>query len=117
VFSEWIEALAAGRPVRFPGHIQGSGGLDGLEEMLQLTTVYRWLALKFPDAFTDLARVEQLRRAGNDQMQAILRQSWAKHGLRRRECVRCQRALLPSSPHRICRECHLSGSPRVDDLE
>jgi ATP-dependent RNA helicase SUPV3L1/SUV3 len=109
VFAEWLETLAAGRPVKFPRHLEGRDGLDGLEEMLQLTTVYRWLSLKFPEAFTDLERVEQLRRAGIDQTQAILQRSWSKQGLRRRECAHCRRALLPSSPHRVCRECHLEG--------
>lgn len=108
-FAEWLEALSAGRPVKFPGHLEAADGLDGLEEMLQLVTIYRWLALKFPDAFTDLDHVEQLRRAGIEQTQAILRRGWGKYGLRRRECAHCGRAVLPSSPHRTCRECHADG--------
>ena len=79
--------------------------LDELEEMLKLISVYRWLALKFPAAFTDVPRVELLRRQATEQTQAILRRNWARQGLSRRECTRCGRALLPSSPHRVCREC------------
>lgn len=104
VFSEWLEQLDAGKPVAFPRRGEG-GGLDELEEMLKLLSVYRWLALKFPAAFTDVARVEQLRRQATEQTQAILRRNWGRQGLTRRECTQCGRALLPSSPHRACREC------------
>lgn len=108
-FAEWLEALAAGRVAKFPRHLESGEGLEGLEEMLQLVTVYRWLALKFPETFTDSARVEQLRREGIEQTQAILRRGWGKYGLRRRECAHCGRAILPSSPHRTCRECYQEG--------
>ncbi len=109
VFSEWLELLAAGKKVSFPRRIDGGGGLEALEETLKLITVYRWLALKFPAAFTDLAWVEELRRDATEQTQAILRRNWGKQGLTRRECVHCGRALLPSSPHRTCRDCHAEG--------
>lgn len=109
VFTEWLDTLAAGRQAMFPRRLTGAGGLEGLEEMLQLVTIYRWLALKFPQTFTDTAWVEQLRRDGIEQTQALLRRNWGKQGLRRRECVHCGRAVLPSSPHRVCRECHLEG--------
>ena len=104
VFSTWLERLNAGKDVTFPARLEG-GGLEELEEMLKLISVYRWLALKFPAAFTDVPRVELLRRQATEQTQAILRRNWARQGLSRRECTRCGRALLPSSPHRVCREC------------
>ncbi|PTY08331.1 hypothetical protein DB347_01740 [Opitutaceae bacterium EW11] len=108
-FAEWLEALETGRPATFPRQLESGEGLEALEEMLQLVTVYRWLALKFPDTFTDLRRVEQLRRDGIEQTQAILRRSWGKYGLKRRECAHCGRAILPSSPHRTCRDCYQEG--------
>ena len=108
-FSEWLETLAAGRPVKFPRRLEDSGGLEGLEETLKLVTVYRWLALKFPHAFTDLAWVEQLRREATERTQAILRASWSRVGLSRKECAHCRRAILPSSPHATCRECFSEG--------
>jgi ATP-dependent RNA helicase SUPV3L1/SUV3 len=109
IFSEWLELLAAGKTVNFPRRLDGHGGLDELEETLKLITIYRWLALKFPEAFTDLARVEELRREATEQTQAILRRNWGKQGMARRECAHCGRALLPSSPYRTCRECHSEG--------
>jgi ATP-dependent RNA helicase SUPV3L1/SUV3 len=109
VFSEWLELLAAGKTVQFPRRLDGGGGLETLEETLKLITIYRWLALKFPDAFTDGARVEELRREATEQTQAILRRNWGKQGMTRRECTHCGRALLPSSPYRTCRECYLEG--------
>jgi ATP-dependent RNA helicase SUPV3L1/SUV3 len=109
VFSEWLELLAAGKAVNFPRRLDGGGGLEELEETLKLITVYRWLALKFPAAFTDGARVEDLRRQVTEQTQTILRRNWGKQGLQRRECAHCGRALLPSSPYRTCRECHAEG--------
>jgi ATP-dependent RNA helicase SUPV3L1/SUV3 len=108
-FSEWLEMLAAGRPVKFPRRLEDSGGLEGLEETLKLVTIYRWLALKFPHAFTDLAWVDQLRRESIERTQAILRASWSRVGLSRKECAHCRRAVLPSSPHATCRECHAEG--------
>lgn len=108
-FVEWLELLAAGRRIAFPRRVDAGAGLEGLEETLKLITVYRWLALKFPAAFTDLAHVEQLRREATEQTQAILRRNWGQQGLTRRECNRCGRALLPSSPYRTCRECHTAG--------
>jgi ATP-dependent RNA helicase SUPV3L1/SUV3 len=108
-FCEWLETLAAGKPVLFPRHREDDGGLEGLEENLKLITVYRWLALKFPRAFTDLVWVDQQRREIIEQTRAILRKNWGKHGLTRRECAHCGRAILPSSPHRTCRECHAEG--------
>jgi ATP-dependent RNA helicase SUPV3L1/SUV3 len=108
-FTEWVEMLAAGRPVKFPRRLEDSGGLEGLEETLHLVTVYRWLALKFPDAFTDLAWVEQLRREVIERTQMILRASWSRVGLTRKECAHCRRAILPSSPHATCRECFAEG--------
>jgi ATP-dependent RNA helicase SUPV3L1/SUV3 len=108
-FTEWLEAVEAGRKVNFPRRLDTSGGLEAIEETLKLVTVYRWLALKFPDAFTDLAYVHELRRAATEQAQIILRSNWAKRGLERRECVHCGRAVLPSSPYRTCRECHAEG--------
>jgi ATP-dependent RNA helicase SUPV3L1/SUV3 len=108
-FSEWLETLAAGRPVKFPRRLEDSGGLEGLEETLKLVTIYRWLALKFPHAFTDLAWVEQLRRESTERTQAILRASWSRVGLTRKECAHCRRAILPSSPHATCRECYAEG--------
>jgi hypothetical protein len=65
--------------------------------------------LKFPAHFTDLAHVERLRRATTEQTLAILRRNWGQHGLARRECRHCGRALLPSSPYRTCRDCHQAG--------
>ncbi|HYP17444.1 MAG TPA: helicase-related protein [Opitutus sp.] len=109
VFAEWLETLAAGKAVKFPRRLEDSSGLEGLEETLKLITVYRWLALKFPEAFTDHEWVEQLRREATEQTQAILRRNWGKQGLVRRECAHCRRAVLPSSPHRTCRECHAEG--------
>lgn len=109
VFCEWLEALAAGKSVNFPRRREDDGGLEGLEETLKLITIYRWLALKFPRAFTDLAWVDQLRRETIEQTRAILRKNWGKYGLTRRECAHCGRAILPSSPHRTCRECHADG--------
>lgn len=108
-FGEWLELLDAGKPVKFPRRADGGGGLDALEETLKLITIYRWLALKFPEAFVDLAHVEHLRREITEQTQAILRRNWGKQGLSRRECLHCGRALLPSSPYRTCRECHAEG--------
>ena len=108
-FSDWLELLNAGQAVTFPRRLDGHGGLEELEEMLKLTTIYRWLALKFPETFTDLAHVETLRRDATEQTQAILRRNWGKQGLTRRECNHCRRALLPSSPHRSCRECRAEG--------
>jgi ATP-dependent RNA helicase SUPV3L1/SUV3 len=108
-FAEWLETLAAGRTVNFPRRLESAAGLEGLEEMLQLITIYRWLALKFPGSFGDSVWVEQLRRDGIEQTQAILRRNWGKYGLKRRECAHCGRAILPSSPHRTCRECHAEG--------
>lgn len=108
-FSEWVETLAAGRQVKFPRRLEDSGGLEGLEETLKLVTIYRWLALKFPHAFTDLAWVEQLRRESTERTQAILRASWSRVGLTRKECAHCRRAILPSSPHATCRECYAEG--------
>ncbi|MSU49017.1 MAG: hypothetical protein EXS37_08025 [Opitutus sp.] len=109
IFSEWLELLAAGRKVDFPRGHDGGGGLEALEETLKLITIYRWLALKFPETFTDLARVEVLRREATEQTQAILRRNWGKQGLSRRECTVCGRALLPSSPYRNCRACYAGG--------
>lgn len=109
VFGEWLELLNAGRQVPFPRRVDRSGGLESLEEILKLITIYRWLALKFPAAFTDLARVDELRREATEQTQAILRRNWGQQGLARRECSHCGRALLPSSPHRTCRDCHNEG--------
>lgn len=109
VFAEWLERLDAGEQVKFPRRLDRGGGLDSLEETLHLTTVYRWLALKFPEAFVDVAHVEQLRREATEQTQAILRRNWGKQGLARRECSHCGRALLPSSPYRTCRECYSEG--------
>jgi ATP-dependent RNA helicase SUPV3L1/SUV3 len=109
VFSEWLELLASGKIVSFPRRLDGGGGLEELEETTKLITIYRWLALKFPDAFTDLERVETLRREITEQTQAILRRNWGKQGMSRRECAHCGRALLPSSPYRTCRECHAEG--------
>lgn len=108
-FAEWLELLAAGQTIKFPRRLDGGGGLETLEEILRLITAYRWLALKFPGAFTDMAHVEQLRRDTTEQTQAILRRNWGKQGLDRRECVQCGRALLPSSPYKTCRECHAEG--------
>lgn len=108
-FAEWLELLNAGKPVGFPRRMDAAGGLESLEETLKLTTVYRWLALKFPEAFNDGARVEEIRREATEQTQAILRKHWGQQGLMRRECNRCGRALLPSSPYRTCRECHQEG--------
>jgi len=105
-YSEWLETLAAGRPVRFPRRLETGGGLEALEETLKLLGVYRWLALKFPTAFDDTDYVNRLRRDATEQTQAILRSNAPKRTLTRRECIHCGRALLPSSPHRICRECH-----------
>jgi hypothetical protein len=109
VFGDWLELLAAGQPVPFPRRVDRSGGLESLEETLKLVTIYRWLALKFPASFTDLAHVEELRREATEQIQAILRRNWGKQGLSRRACHHCGRALLPSSPHRTCRDCHTEG--------
>src|SRR5688572_16489739 len=109
VFSEWLEVLAEGKTVNFPRRLDGGGGLEELEETTKLITIYRWLALKFPDAFTDVARVEELRREVTEQTQTILRRNWGKQGMSRRECVHCGRALLPSSPYRTCRECYAEG--------
>ncbi|HEX2852438.1 MAG TPA: helicase-related protein [Opitutaceae bacterium] len=108
-FAEWLEALEAGKKVNFPRRLDTSGGLEAVEEALKLITVYRWLALKFPEAFTDVAYVQELRRAATEQAQIILRSSWGKRGLVRRECAHCGRALLPSSPYRVCRECNAEG--------
>ncbi len=109
LFAEWLETLAGSGSVTFPRRLDGGGGLDSLEETLKLITVYRWLALKFRPRFTDLPYVEQLRREVTEQTQAILRRNWGQHGLARRECRHCGRALLPSSPHATCRSCHLAG--------
>ncbi|QYM78122.1 hypothetical protein K0B96_12480 [Horticoccus luteus] len=109
LFAEWLELLAAGRTVNFPRRLDNAGGLEALEETLKLVTIYRWLALKFPHAFTDGAHVEQIRRDVTEQTQAILRRNWGKQGLTRRECVHCGRALLPSAVFRTCRECHSRG--------
>lgn len=109
VFSEWLEMLAAGKSVHFPRRLDGNGGLEALEETLKLITIYRWLALKFPETFTDSERVETLRREATEQTLAILRRNWGKQGMSRRECVQCGRALLPSSAYRTCRECHTEG--------
>lgn len=109
VFAEWLELLASGQPVKFPRRVDSSGGLESLEETLKLITIYRWLALKFPESFTDVERVDQLRREATEQTQAILRRNWGKQGLTRRECGHCGRALLPSSPYKTCRECHAEG--------
>jgi hypothetical protein len=65
--------------------------------------------LKFPEVFTDLTRVEALRREVTEQTQMILRRNWGKQGMSRRECVHCGRALLPTSPYRTCRECYTEG--------
>jgi len=108
-FGEWLESLEAANKVTFPRRLDTSGGLESLEETLKLITTYRWLALKFPTAFTDLAHVEHLRREATEQTQAILRRNWSTQGLSRRECAHCGRALLPSSPHRTCRACHEEG--------
>jgi ATP-dependent RNA helicase SUPV3L1/SUV3 len=108
-FVEWIETLAAGRPVKFPRRLEDNGGLEGLEETLKLVTIYRWLALKFPQSFTDHEWVEQLRRDVIERTQAMLRASWSRVGLSRKECARCRRAVLPSSPHATCRECYAEG--------
>lgn len=105
-FIDWIERLDGGEAVLFPRRVDSSGGLESLEETLKLITVYRWLALKFPDTFTDLDHVETLRRETTEQTQAILRRNWGQQGLSRRECTRCGRALLPSSQYRTCRDCH-----------
>ncbi len=109
IFAEWLELLDAGKPVQFPRRIDAAGGLESLEETLKLTTVYRWLALKFPEAFRDGPHVEDIRRTATEQVQAILRNHWGKQGLARRECNHCGRALLPSSPYRTCRDCHSEG--------
>jgi len=108
-FAEWLELLNAGQTVHFPRRADNSGGLEALEETLKLTTGYRWLALKFPDRFADGAHVEEIRRETTEQVQAILRRHWGEQGLARRECNRCGRALLPSSPYRTCRDCHSEG--------
>jgi ATP-dependent RNA helicase SUPV3L1/SUV3 len=108
-FAEWLELLDAGKAVHFPRRVDSSGGLESLEETLKLITVYRWLALKFPESFTDSAQVEEIRRDATEQVQAILRRHWGKQGMARRECNHCGRALLPSSPYRTCRECYSEG--------
>ncbi len=108
-FAEWLELLNAGKTVAFPRRVDTGGGLESLEETLKLTTVYRWLALKFPEAFTDGEHVDEIRREATEQTQQILRRHWGRQGLTRRECTHCGRALLPSSPHRTCRECHMEG--------
>lgn len=107
-FAGWLEGLAEGRTLEFPRDLDNSG-LDSLEETLKLITVYRWLALKFPASFTDGAYVERLRREATERTQTILRRNWAEHGLSRRECAHCGRALLPSSRYRTCRACHAAG--------
>ncbi|PTX94278.1 helicase-related protein [Opitutus sp. ER46] len=109
-FAEWLELLDAEKTVAFPRRMDAAGGLESLEETLKLTTVYRWLALKFPEAFNDGRYVEELRREATEQTQAILRRNWGKQGLTRRECRQCGRALLPSSPYRTCRDCYAGGS-------
>jgi len=108
VYSNWVETLAAGRPVSFPRRMdeQDSGGLEALENTLKLITLYRWLALKFPGSFTDQDYVNRLRRDATEQSLAILRRNWGKYGFERIECTDCGRALLPSSPYRTCRECY-----------
>ena len=108
-FAGWLETLNVGRQVKFPRRLDTGGGLEALEETLKLVTVYRWLALKFPANFDDLAYVDQLRREATEQTQSILRSNWAKRGLSRRECAHCGRALLPSSPHRTCHACYHDG--------
>lgn len=105
-YSEWLEALAAGAKVSFPRRITTNGGLESLEEVLKLITTYRWLALKFPEAFADIPHVEQLRREATEIIQSMLRKNWGKQGLSRRECSSCRRALLPSSPYNTCRACY-----------
>jgi ATP-dependent RNA helicase SUPV3L1/SUV3 len=105
-YSEWLEALAAGATVSFPRRITTTGGLESLEEVLKLITAYRWLALKFPAAFTDVPHVEQMRREATEIIQSMLRKNWGKQGLSRRECSSCRRALLPSSPYNTCRSCY-----------
>lgn len=109
LFAEWLELLAAGKTVPFPRRLDHASGLEALEETLKLITVYRWLALKFPSAFNEGVRVEQLRRDVTEQTQAILRRNWGRQGLARRECAHCGRALLPSAAFRACRECHRLG--------
>lgn len=109
LFADWLEKLAAGTSVEFPRRFDEGRGLETLEETLKLITVYRWLAQKFPSHFTDLLHAERVRRDATEQTLAILRRSWGQQGLTRRECRHCGRALLPSSPHRTCRECHLAG--------
>jgi len=111
-YTSWIETLGAGRTVSFPRRMtdEDRGGLEGLEDTLKLITLYRWLALKFPGSFTDQAYVSQLRREATEQSLAILRRNWGKYGFARIECDDCGRALLPSSPHRTCRECYRGGS-------
>ncbi|MBI5692046.1 MAG: hypothetical protein HZC55_18345 [Verrucomicrobia bacterium] len=108
-FADWLEKLGDGATVDFPRRLDRSGGLESLEDTLKLITVYRWLALKFPGTFTDLSHVEALRRETTEQTQAILRRNWGRHGLARRECRQCGRALLPSSAYRTCRECYAGG--------
>lgn len=108
-FADWLESLDSKKTVGFPRQLEMGGGLEALEEMLKLTTVYRWLAQKFPEAFTDVARVAEIRREATEQVQAILRRHWGEQGLARRECAHCGRALLPSSPRRTCRDCHAEG--------
>jgi hypothetical protein len=109
-FAEWIEVLEKGKKVTFPRRLETNGGLEAVEEALKLVSLYRWLALKFPQAFTDLAYVHELRRTATEQAQTILRSSWGKRGLVRRECNHCGRALLPSSPYRTCRDCSAEGN-------
>ena len=105
LFLDWLDRLEAGVPVKFPARTD-RGGLEALEETLQLVTVYRWLALKFPETFTDLEHVDLVRREVTEQTQAILRRNWGEHGLARRECQRCGRAMLPGSSYRFCRACY-----------
>jgi hypothetical protein len=108
-FTDWLELLDAGKKVGFPRRLEADDGLAGVEQTLKLITVYRWLALKFPVAFNDLEYVAELRHEATERAQMILRSNWAKHGLSRKECARCSRALLPSSPYRMCRECNADG--------
>jgi ATP-dependent RNA helicase SUPV3L1/SUV3 len=111
VYSNWIECLGAGRMVTFPRRLadEDREGLEALENTLKLTTVYRWLALKFPGSFVDQEYVGQLRREATEQSLAILRRNWGKSGFERIECKDCGRALLPSSPYRTCRQCYRGG--------
>lgn len=82
--------------------------LEGLELMLKMVTLYRWLHWRFPASFTQHAEAEDIRRRLNAAILTILEKaSKHAHG-HRRHCASCGRTLSTRTLYDNCHSCHHS---------